>query len=130
MPGVRFLSTASVDSKRIEALVEELKTLEQDLTTADICCKRNVADQIASIRTRLLGLLADLLATGDDATRRAAAYGLSKLEDSRCIPLLADSLSDPDEGVRVWAVEGLSSCGGNAALLPLVRCTPTSCIEP
>jgi HEAT repeat protein len=118
---VHLLSIALIDCERIETLVGQLITLERDLRSLSPDRRQEVAGQVDSIRTRLLSLLADLLSAEDDETRRAAAYGLSKLEDPKCVPLLVDALSDPDEGVRVWAVEGLSSCESPAALLPLMR---------
>jgi len=121
---VHLLSIALIDCERIETLVGQLITLERDLRSLSPDRRQEVAGQVDSIRTRLLSLLADLLSAEDDETRRAAAYGLSKLEDPKCVPLLVDALSDPDEGVRVLGCRrAIRPAESPAALLPLMACT-------
>lgn len=106
---------------RIKSLVEQLELLEQDLSRVAPSDRDNAVEQVASVRAELLDLLSDILIAGDDSMRRTAAYGLSKLQDARCVPLLIGALSDSDETVRGWAAEGLAASRNSVALTPLVR---------
>jgi len=95
---------------RIRALIEQLGSIESDLARVDPEHREAAVEQIANLKGQLLDVLCDALSSGDGPMRRAAAYGLSKLQDVQAVPLLARALGDSDETVRGWAVEALAKC--------------------
>lgn len=115
------MSSTYEECECIHALLEQLEAIERELACVDPLRRDKAVEQVASLRSQLLDVLADVLARGNGAMRCAAAYGLSKLRDAHSVPLLVAALGDSDEAVRGWAVEALAACNGSLVVGPLVR---------
>jgi HEAT repeat protein len=118
---VGWLSSTCEECERIRALIEQLEAIEREVACVDPGRRDKAVEQVASLKGQLLDVLSDVLASGDGAMRRAAAYGLSKLQDLHSVPLLVAALGDSDETVRGWVVEALAACSGSLVVGPLVR---------
>jgi len=115
------LKAPAPECEKVKSIIEQLENLEREIARIDVQRRSPASEQVAQVSVQLLELLIDVLATGDVNMRRAAAYGLSKMRDPRCLPALGEALNDPDETVRLWAVEGLASLDHPSAVAALVQ---------
>jgi HEAT repeat protein len=114
------IALASMSDKAVVPLITALRDSSPSI-------RRNAAWAIGEIRdgdkiNRSIALepLIWLLKQDQDAwVRRAAAFALSELKDTRSAPALIDSLSDENAGVREMAANALGEMKQQSAADPL-----------
>ena len=106
---------------KIDILIHQQSQLEEDLHRLAGNRTDVARVEVQSVRAEIVDLLMEALDRGDVSARRGAAYGLSKLPDSKAVGILIRALEDEDDSVRSWVSEALGEIREESSLEHLVK---------